>query len=166
MNVPRNLCNDLNRLAMINLITYGASYLHGQVTPSFRRWKDGFLRDIAILMVYHQLLSYIPNQFGKDADMVDDFVKTGSLLIVPHLFNGTRPNYQQIGLVLGGVVLYHKVVRLHLVRWIERQDMKFDIGLEDLVETVLLLSMTRTEGPREVLSQLAAIAAYHTYLKY
>ena len=114
-SITKNLCNDLNRLATINIITYSVNvYLDRQ--PNFQSWKDSFLEDIAILMVYHQALSYLSNYFkGQDSEMIDDFIKTGCLLLIPNLINTKHIDWTKIGTVLGGVAIYHKLIRPTLV---------------------------------------------------
>lgn len=77
--ITRNLCNDLNRLATVNLITFGFDTYLGKRQGSFQAfqaWKDGFLRDIIVLMIYHQLLhvrtAYLDRFSEADAGMIDD----------------------------------------------------------------------------------------------
>lgn len=162
--ITTNLCNDLNRLAAINLISYGIDVYFGKPPDNFRDWKDGFLRDVGILMVYHQTL-YVVSQYFKDSEMVDDFVKTSCLLLVPAVLSNQKPDWTTIGTVLSGVVIYHKAVRPLLMRKIGET---FNTGIEDLVETSLLLAMTRPSGltVRSALTQLGAIVIYHAYLRF
>jgi hypothetical protein len=166
--ITKNICNDLNRLATINLVTYGFDTYLGK-KPNLQGWKDGFLRDIIILMVYHQSLYFISTHFeGPDSEMVDDFVKTGCLLLAPGLISQTPASLQTIGTVLGGVVIYHKLLRPTLVHKMQERGVDFNAGIEDLVETVFLLSMTRDNGLtfESIMTQLSAIAVSHAYLRF
>lgn len=163
-NVPVNLCNDLNRLTAINLISLLFDKQLG-TTVNLHSWKNGFLRDIGILMVYHQLLSYLSDQFD-DSDMVDDLIKTSVLLLVPYAFNLNKANWKLVATILAGVVVYHKVVRGPLIDTMNKRAIGFNSGIEDIVETILLLSMTREKGISSIFSQLVGVVIYHGYLRY
>lgn len=95
-------------------------------------------------------------------------MKSGVLLLVPGLLQQKKSNinWTRIGTVLAGVALYHKVVRPILVAKMEQHGLGFNSGIEDLTETVLLLSMTRDTPLSSVLTQLLAIVTYHAYLRY
>lgn len=165
-----NLCNDLNRLATVKLLSYGVDTYLGKRT-NLRDWKDSFLTDVGILMVYHQVLARVTKALAADADadMVGDLVKTGCLLLVPQITNlrnadWRNADWRTIGLVLGGTIVYHKVIRSRLLQAMSKYNITFDEGIEDLTETVLLLALSRQSDWSSVISQLAAIAIAHAYL--
>lgn len=169
MNIPKNLCNDLNRLTTISAISLSVDRLLGVKDVNIPAWKDNLLRDIGILMVYHQALSYIPNTYvgPEDRGMADDFTKTTVLLLTPALMDGEKPNMQTIGMVLAGVMLYHKVVRSPLISFLNEKGIGFNEGIEDMVETLLLLAMSRKQiDPLATASELMSLAIYHAAMKY
>lgn len=169
MNIPKNLCNDLNRLAAINVISIGVDRLVGVQNVDMRQWKEDFFRDIGVLMVYHQVLSYIPNAYVKEENrgMADDFTKTAVLLLTPSLIGGKRPNLQNVGVVLAGVLVYHKVVRGPLIAFLREKGIGFNEGIEDMTETLLLLAMSRDQlDPMGTVSELLSLVIYHAAMKH
>ena len=158
MDTPKNLCNDLNRVVVIYVIGLAISNLFGK-PQSLPVWKEGLLRDIGTLMIYHQVLSYIAN----DDPMMGDLIKTGVLLLVPNLRN---PDWTSIGMILGGVVLYHKVIRPTLTKKLKESGIGFDEGIEDIVESLLLLGLSNDRTPKAVATQIAALSLHHMYTKY
>lgn len=161
MSIPRSLCNDLNRLATVNVITFLVNKSMGN-PQNFTSWKDGLLRDIGILMVYHQVLArFIPNSQARP--LVEDLAKTSILMLVPTINN---PNWKQVFGTLSLVVLYHKVIRKHLISYLKANNIGFNEGIEDMIETMVLLSISKENGMLELLSQLCALGIYHATLKH
>lgn len=168
-DIPKNLCNDINRLAAINVISLLVDRMVGVHDISLRTWKDNFLRDIGILMVYHQILSWIPMTYSstENQGMINDFTKTTTMLVIPSLLKGKQPNLQHIGITLSGVFIYHKVVRKPLIKIMDEYGVKFNEGIEDMIETLLLLGMTRDKlDPMETVSELVSLAVYHATMKH
>lgn len=160
----KNLCNDLNRLAAVNLIGISFdTYLGRKV--DMRSWKDGFLQDIGILMVYHQVLHYISRNFNSE--LASDLIKTSCFLLVPKINNFSSVDWRRIATTLSGVTLYHKLVRPYVLDFLEKHNISEDsiAATEDLTETVLLLAMSRDAPIGSVVSQLLAIGVFHTFMK-
>lgn len=159
--IPKNLCNDLNRLAAVNVISFLINKPQNIID-----WKDSFLRDIGVLMVYHQLLSRFNGKLATslNAEMTGDLIKTGCLLLLPQLSNLSNLDWMAVGVTMGGVVIYHTLVRPKLLQEMKRRNIGFNEGIEDLVETVLLLALSRNGDLSSILSQLFAIAVAHAYL--
>jgi hypothetical protein len=129
-------------------------------------------------MVYHQTLSVVlshqrikdaANAMGLEVDLIDDLVKSSCMLIIPNLFGaGTSQDWVTVAMVLAGVTTYHKLVRPTLLAELKKRGIGFNTGIEDLAETLLLLSITRNNGfnLESTLVELAAIVVYHAYLRH
>jgi hypothetical protein len=160
-NVPKKLCNDLNRLAAINIISLGIDKASGSKI-NIQEWKDEFLRDIGVLMIYHQVLAWIPERF--DSELVDDLTKTAVLMIIPNI---QKPDWNNLAMILGLVVVYHKVVRSSLIQFLHNKGIGFDEGIEDMVETLLMLAASRDKiNVKGTVSELLSLGIYHSYMKH
>lgn len=161
----KNLCNDLNRLAAVNLIGLSIdSYMGRKV--DLRAWKDGFLQDIGILMVYHQVLHYISKNFDN-SELAADLIKSSCFLLVPKITNFSSVNWRKVATTLSGVTLYHKLIRPYVMKFLEKHDITESsiAATEDLTETVLLLAMSRDAPIATIISQLLAIGVFHTFIR-
>ena len=161
MDVPKNLCNDLNKLSIVNIISLAIDYGMNRKV-NFAGWKDGFLGDIGILMIYHQALSFLSEKFD-DSDMVDDLIKTTVLILVPTLF---APKWKELIIMLLLVVVYHKIIRQPLVTILKDKGLGFDEGIEDIVETLLLLAFSKDINAGNVLNTMASLGIYHSIKHY
>ena len=158
--VASNLSNDLNRLATINLMSLIWP------TADYQVWKDGFFSSTLALMFYYQILYFISQRFhGPDADMVGDLVKTCVLLVMPSVIDGKPVPWMELIVVLCGVVLYHKIIRPMVLVKLEQHDIEFNEGLEDLAETVLLLSLSSESSVSMIGVHMVSLSAYHWVLR-
>ena len=157
-----NLANDLNRLATINVLSLAMS----KSTGGYQAWKNGFFSSTIALMFYHQILHFISQNFqGAEADMISDLVKTCVLLVAPSIIDGVPVQWMELVVVLCGVVLYHKIIRPMMLSKLAQHGIEFNEGLEDLTETVLLLSLSSDASLGMIGTYLVAIAVYHWVLR-
>jgi hypothetical protein len=161
-DTPKSLCNDLNRLAAINIITLALDQAVYGKKIDMIGWKNGFLRDIGILMVYHQVLARTVERFDDDG-MINDLAKTSVLILVPNI---KKPQWNYLLGSLALVAVYHKVIRKHLISFLQSKGIGFNEGIEDMVENLLLLSISRDGGISSAISQILSLGIYHAAMKH
>ena len=158
-----SMFNDMHRTLISSFI---ANWLEKGTSGLGNNWKSDIIYDLVALSVYHTVLTRVQlMDLGKWKDVVSDIVKTGTLVYVSSMFTG-----KQIGAgmttMLTGILLYHFVLRKPLLKLVTdntKLNLSVVEGIEDSIETVVLLSLDGKSG--SIPYHIAGLICYYYFIR-
>ena len=158
-----SMFNDMHRTLISSFV---ANWLEKGARGLGSNWKSDIIYDIVALSVYHTVLTRVQlMDLGKWEPVVSDVVKTGTIVYVSNLFNGKQIGTGMLSM-LGGILFYHLVIREPLLKFVldkTRMDRSVVEGIEDSIETAILLSLDGNAG--SIPYHIAGLACYYYFIR-
>ncbi len=161
INCKRELFSDLHKHLISSLI---GRLLQGE---SFdESWKLEIFHDMVSLVIYQSVIHrFDTKKFGKHQDLMDDIIKTNTILSVPVIIKNDAFVKSHILNINMGVILYHIFIRKMVHSYIKPYlPENFDLeGFENCIEEAILLSI---DGQFSFLPyRLGGLIVYHFGVK-
>jgi hypothetical protein len=158
-----DLFNDIHRTLISSFI---ASWLQKGTKGLTLGWQSEILHDLVALSVYHTILHRVKmSNFGSYEPLIDDLVKTSTIIYVSGLLSNKNLGYKQL-ITLCGVLFYHKIIRKPLLSLIhDKTKLNKPVieGIEDSIETIILLSL---DGDMSAIPyKLIGLSVYYYLIK-
>lgn len=166
-----SLQNDLNRAVSI----HSAGRIISRKSFLDRNWQADLLRNWAGLSFYQQVtrpaIDKYTNLSKKNTSLAHDLGKTFSIIVITSILEGAKLLWNRLLLVLIGTVLYHYMIREHLVNAlgsaIGQDSMDW---MEDWTENIIIMTLSDfVQGNpvnwKTVVEQLAGLGAYYHLLR-
>ena len=161
LDVAKDVCNDLNRILTVNIVSLVIAHtMNHQV--DFNSWQTATLRDIGVITVYDHIIVKFHKNF-RDTGLVGDIFKSISLMLLPNIFSINSNLINTTIIAMMGIAVYHKVIRPPLVAYMKRNGINFNSAVEELIENLVLLSLSKDTSMDTLATQIFGVIIYHMY---
>lgn len=162
------LFNDWNRAMSVHVVK--EMTMNGNLTTP--GWKSNMSLDLLGLTAYHQLLEKIDTSiFGEYQDMINDIIKTLTILFVSKLLTGKWKGFQnKVVYTIIGICIYYMVIKKHLHIFVQSKlgDSVDLAAIEDWVATIVITSINDDHSKNwlsELTASIAGLTMYHLVVK-
>jgi len=161
LDIAKDVCNDLNRILTVNIVGLIIAHMMNH-RVDLNNWQTATLRDIGVITVYDHVLVKFHKNF-RDTGLVGDIFKTISLMLLPNIFRIDSNLINRTIIVVMGIVFYHRVIRPPLAAYMKRKGVRFNSAVEELVENLVLLSLSKNTSTDSLTTQIFGVIIYHMY---